>query len=1164
MKRLTRIILVQWYLFEKQEIPIVGHTAIVGSNGAGKSSIIDAVQTVLAGGDKNRISLNKGSNERSSRTIREYCLGIVSDPNSSVRVEPRPSANTYLVLCFRDDENFEYLSAGVSIWSSARDPKENFCGYFITRDNVPLTGDFFTENVSGGEVTLPWNDVRDRLLRRYKLGKDFNDDASLILPSKGSGDFTRNLYTIMSAEPGAPMNPHTIVKSLLSAIAFKPIADPTKFIQQNMLDPSDINIRDLKSSLDFWRELRDKANQTSECISQLGALEKFCENVRTAETEIRLHQYAFMAARIEQCYEASSPVQVELDDLNVELEELNDILTQGRAEQDKVFRKLVACEEERKRQDVAQKIEGHKKEKKTLEAAATLIQDQMQSSRMKMTGLADISKSKALLPGKLVPVAENLTRLAKIEDDLLSGDWPKNPEEVDRAVTQVLTIYSGQTRQTMQSSVSQLWGRISPIVDENKERARIIARLENKESPLAQKTVDLIDLLKANRIDPVPLCDLIDVKDESWRNTIEAVLGNIREALIVPPNLAQSAVRIYRYEGGKYRGAHIVNTTKTEEWIDRCQKGSLAELIATDDRHARAFINLRLGNIICVESEADLLKHKRAATADLMLASGGTTTMMTEPSYTILGRGNREKQLARLKGVQETKRREEEKLLESQKDLSQAITLLDAFNERFAAAESLTSQAGRRNEKLAQVKHLDDEIAILEATDDQGLKNKIDGLKASHTSLSEKNGKLDENIRTKAEKRGELRKAVETHLEMAKVFENEQSSWREKYPELDASGAVDILDRFRSKLENIDTPYQAVIDAIDKTISTKDQYLKKQHDLAVEGLQNFLATNKAQVHLTGGEGWAFDSFEDREEFISARKKQLEETTLASYTSQATIALHNVEVIFRDKFIGRLGERLKDVEENIKGLNRILKNRPFNGEYYQFRAQPSSELKPVYDLAVDFEFDRSTAGAIGGLFDPANDQSSPHRAAFEYIKEAFQDEARGKLVQDYRNYFVFDVEMFLLTGQKVANMKHRIAKGSGGENMAPFYVAIGSSLASAYKLQGRAGRTTYGGMNLAPFDEAFSKLDAGNIFNCLEFLKEISLQVLLAAPDDKYTTLASQMNTMVWITKDGGNIEIEVEYLSDKTHKLLRSDNPFKGKDSDATPESEPVSVVAAS
>ena len=101
MKKLSKIIMIQWYLFDAEELRVNGATAIVGANAAGKSSILDGVQIVLAGGNKNKIGLNKGSNEGGKREIREYCLGIINDPKSHQRSLERTSANTYLALCLK-------------------------------------------------------------------------------------------------------------------------------------------------------------------------------------------------------------------------------------------------------------------------------------------------------------------------------------------------------------------------------------------------------------------------------------------------------------------------------------------------------------------------------------------------------------------------------------------------------------------------------------------------------------------------------------------------------------------------------------------------------------------------------------------------------------------------------------------------------------------------------------------------------------------------------------------------------------------------------------------------------------------------------------------------------------------------------------------------------
>ena len=49
MHLLTRICLQNWYLIDAKDIDIQGATALVGPTGAGKSSIQDAIQTVITG-----------------------------------------------------------------------------------------------------------------------------------------------------------------------------------------------------------------------------------------------------------------------------------------------------------------------------------------------------------------------------------------------------------------------------------------------------------------------------------------------------------------------------------------------------------------------------------------------------------------------------------------------------------------------------------------------------------------------------------------------------------------------------------------------------------------------------------------------------------------------------------------------------------------------------------------------------------------------------------------------------------------------------------------------------------------------------------------------------------------------------------------------------------
>ncbi len=78
MYRLTDIVLSNWYLIRREQIRIRGAAALVGPTGAGKSTIFDAVGTVLAGNNASRLALNASASGRSARTVRDYCLGWIS------------------------------------------------------------------------------------------------------------------------------------------------------------------------------------------------------------------------------------------------------------------------------------------------------------------------------------------------------------------------------------------------------------------------------------------------------------------------------------------------------------------------------------------------------------------------------------------------------------------------------------------------------------------------------------------------------------------------------------------------------------------------------------------------------------------------------------------------------------------------------------------------------------------------------------------------------------------------------------------------------------------------------------------------------------------------------------------------------------------------------
>uniref|UniRef100_C6E1B7 SMC domain protein n=1 Tax=Geobacter sp. (strain M21) TaxID=443144 RepID=C6E1B7_GEOSM len=1125
MKTLTKAVLIQWFRLEAVEIPIIGSTAFIGDNGAGKSALLDAIQTVLTGANKSRLVLNRGSNEQSSRKLWEYVLGVMSDPKKpelATKIKPREKANCYLALNFHDEETGESLCAGVSIYASLAEMAEKVEGYFICPG---LAGhkDLFLEQREGESmVVLPWARVKERLAKTCPASR-FHYEP---------GKFTQDLYGTLSEHPGSPNNDKTILKALQAAFRLERISDPTDFIRRYMLDRDDLQIKELQSALKNYRDMADKAESVSRRVTDLTRLEGLCDKVEHARVQQAQGEFLSLKIRSEQLFEQADPLREAMAAIEESLEELKERrgtqgarlealqveLAEKRAEQKNSDLRI---QRERLQLDYDKAILGEEEVTKKIAEIRRLLQ---RFERHKDLPVAE-------------PLSVSLPELLKLlpNDGLVESQlWPEKPELLDGCLAALVGAVE-KSLPELSRRYDALCAGIDGLTKGVKETTEALNQMQRGKAPLQAHTKNLVEYLKKNGIAARPLCDLVDVADERWRETIESILGNIREALIVIPEQAQKAVHLYRHEARRdFPGCHIVNTTQSERWKDARREGSLADLVTSEDVHVRAFVNRRLGNIICVETEKELLKHDRAATADGMLSSGGTVSEL-KVLPPILGRGAREglvatyrKKLLELSGeLDETGNRK--------KKLGALKELLDEFQTNFAdGTVSLAQLAGRRTAFAEQVGTLREKIQQLDMDKrERRLQEEIEKLEKDAKVSKDELGALEKQTRD-SEREYDKKEAevsgLEQQMDLLKTLLDE----KRQDALVDPVKAAEVLLRWQ---EQPCADFAAMVVRADKEVKSAEKTILDASKEVVRDYTEYYLRYAAEE----GDEERPEEFGDYAATIRRKRKYLVETTLAEYREKSQKALHEAEDAFRSKFVGRLIGKLESVRGTILQLNKTLERHPFHGEIYKFRSSANPEFKHIIDFAKACNSPVSLQ--VGGLFDPGNDPGTPHKKALDDIATALQDPKAAERLQDYRNFLVFEVEMCDTDGTPTADLEHRIQKGSGGENQTPFYVAIGASLAAAYRLKEEYGKHC-GGISLAVFDEAFSKLSVPTTQSCIEFLKKIQLQLIVAAPDEKFATMAEVMDTIVWVTREGGTVETEVVYIKPSMRALLRSDNPY--------------------
>lgn len=1143
MKRLNRIVLVNWYLIGAAEIRVQGHTAFIGPNASGKSSVLDAIQTVLLGGHGHYLSLNPSAGEKSTRSVRDYCLGVVRDPDNpelSSEYQPRRQALTYLVLSFLDDRTGDETAVGLALHASLEQPREHIDGRFVAPGLSLLLVDLL--DVCGeARVPKPWAQVREDLRARCA---EFRTEAH---PEK----FVEEIGAVLSYDGSQHLEPRRFLRNFKNAITFSPIRNVSDFVRRYVLEDLPIRVHELQRSLKSYRDISAKTREVKARVEDLKTTDGLYRKAERAEQLTIQYTWAAREAELNALSAEMDPVDERLGAVRARIEKLEEAIQAGEANRDALTERLTELKARLQASDVAQQKQRIAAERQAAESELARLRAALDRARRELAAVWRLLDQAPALPEGFAPLLEAVAQHLSREDSLLVGLWPEEPEGLRDAVSGLASGVAAAV-QTLDGQHESLVRQEAELERELTELKARIQRLEAGQADLSAHTIALQGLLADAGIPSTPVCDLLDVTDEGWRDAIESFLGARREALVVEPVQARDAIGLYRREGRRrgLAGCRIVNTTKSDAWQDKLQPGSLAELTAADSPHARAYANRLLGTVMRVEAEAELLSQERAATADGMLAANGAVVRM-QPVDPMLGREARERGLARLKAhygeqaaihaeCQSRKGHLHSLLNDGLRPLARSVAQAPDF-------PGLAAERQARQERLASLKQEENELDTEEYT---RLQERIE------TTEAERRGQED---RLQAERKASLdakgdEGGLQNQLDQLAVQRSRCEEARRlaaEVPGLDIQEAAEQLERLQAQElfeEREADAWRAIqIKAEEREGQHRKEAVRRREDARVR-ITEYQGRwgQQGALELSGGDHQSLAAW------VVKTLEELEETTLALYTDQAANALREAEHAFRADFVGRLQENMAQLDLKLREINHNLRHRPFHGQYYSFIRKPDPSFQNIVRWVESWTPEEG--GDVGGLFDPALRPDHPHRDAIRQVQmllmEASEEGSAGvdRRLADYRNYYVFDVKMTDEGERNPEFLSRRLGKGSGGEHQSPFYVAIGAALAATYRLQRQPDGSIRGGMALAVFDEAFSKLDVQNTVNALEFLNDLGLQVVLAAPDEKYGLMAEQVDTIVNVHRSGGAVYIDADFPKPALRQLLSADNPVKQPD----------------
>lgn len=1132
MMELRRIVLVNWHMMTRADLDLFGDAAILGQNRSGKSTIIDLIQAVMAGGSARLYRFNRSAGEgggRSERTLSGYCLGQLNEDTFL-----RNEARSHIALVFEDPEGRRMpVSLGLSI-EAARGQATEVVGHFVA-EGVSVDTSMLLDAVDVSPRPSAWPAIRRRLDQACQAAGGqllTPDDARTFIR-----EYMRALFTGRRTS-----DPDRFVRTFVAALSFTDISSVEQFVKNYLLELKPIDIAELRESIRRYREIQKTIadlNRRLEVLRAIHALVGRFEVLILEETTCRaLERTAALVEALQVLFANIQAFRVSSRELHEACSDLERLEADIRRQDEflaSIQRQLAATGADGQRAMVEQEM--RQLELETAVVIERLRRRYLAASRaVQLLGFRD--RLGVINPGELFRALE---QVRDASGGLAPPDWPRNPMAMDallEAVSREAFARTAKAKGRRDEAIA--WAeRLKTDVEADREH---LAKARAGQVSLSVPTTRLMDTLRREGMRPRTLCEVAEVVDERWRNVLEALLTRDREAVIVDPEHAYRATEILRHGRETYPGCRVANTRRLQSRSTVPETGTLASMIRSDDPLAMAFVVFRIGNVRLAENQEQLLSGGRAVLDDGAYYDGLITEMRradglkigraAAPLMEAVLRQRIDEHSGLLKVHRETAQFFEDVIRRLEECCVQVENeeRLDVIALALGDLAEKRADAHRRLERISAL--VDPQLLDEKRQCEERLRN----LRRDRDELIDRRGSLNQRIDgIRREKLGGGEQLVGSYLCLAHRRRQFRGAVRS------ASYLRSLRNRYRGHPGK--SPARIAADMAKAAYEAAEEYRVLDRDIRS-------ALGRYAIDFPDAlEGYAqVLILETVKPWVSDGIATLEGNELIRYREQADQAADQVSRLFRTTFVHELNSRFGQLHAEIEKLSVALRTRPLHGETYRLVETVKPEFDDLYHLARDSESDETALHALFGQSEPRDER---HARALRQIEQLLADESFDFTVfQDYRNYFTYDLRMRDVETGRTTSFDRRRGVASGAERQVPFYVVIGAALASAYHGTRHGAVPRDRGMGLAVFDEAFSKMDGPNQRTLLDFYRAIGLQVIIAAPTEKRAVVYENLDYIIDVFRSGDVSLAESIQIKDRVRQEMRAANPQHATDNE--------------
>lgn len=203
-----------------------------------------------------------------------------------------------------------------------------------------------------------------------------------------------------------------------------------------------------------------------------------------------------------------------------------------------------------------------------------------------------------------------------------------------------------------------------------------------------------------------------------------------------------------------------------------------------------------------------------------------------------------------------------------------------------------------------------------------------------------------------------------------------------------------------------------------------------------------------------------------------------------------------------ELLGHLRAKVDTLDQMVRDINQQLAKRSFGTNRYSFQLRPVDRFHRLVELV------RSHTP-----WQTEKDEDELRRFFEDHRGDITGSEA-GAVPEllDYRNWFHYDMRLQSIDGDGVVIDRHTKSVGSGGEQAVPNYLLI--LTVAHFMLDGNKVP-----LHVLLFDEAFYGIDAGRRDQLLGFASDLGIQLFVASPDQDGVRQEVPDSTSILVVKD---------------------------------------------